>query len=162
MKKSTERANLSITRKVFPDPPNVIVFLVDISIYVLSLRYSLQIIKAYGITFLRVCVSQLSTLECLSKSLWNLTRTYITAPEPNSTAYFINATQQSVCLYFYPPIITKKRLGIHVTAAANAYAAMKLIDVSHALPIVWKGNMRPISETIILEACEYFCKSRYL
>jgi hypothetical protein len=32
----------------------------------------------------------------------------IMAPEPISTAYFIN---MSVCLYVYPPIVARQRLG---------------------------------------------------
>jgi hypothetical protein len=37
--------------------------------------------------------------------------TYITAPEPMSTAYLKNPSHQSVRLYVYPPIIAKQRLG---------------------------------------------------
>jgi hypothetical protein len=29
---------------------------------------------------------------------------YIMAPEPISSAYFINPSHQSVCLYVYPPL----------------------------------------------------------
>jgi hypothetical protein len=36
---------------------------------------------------------------------------YIIAPEPISTAYFINLSHQSVCLYVYPFIIARQRLG---------------------------------------------------
>jgi hypothetical protein len=41
-----------------------------------------------------LCISPLSTFAKL--------RTYIMAPEPISTAYFINPSHQSVCLYVYP------------------------------------------------------------
>jgi hypothetical protein len=44
---------------------------------------------------------------------------YIVAPEPTSTAYFINPSHQSVCLYVHPSIVTRQRLGKHVTAAKN-------------------------------------------
>jgi hypothetical protein len=37
--------------------------------------------------------------------------TYITAPEPISTAHFINPSDQSMCLYVYPPIVARQRLG---------------------------------------------------
>jgi hypothetical protein len=46
---------------------------------------------------------------------------YITAPEPISTAYFINPSHQSVCLYVYPPAVIRQWLGENVTAAANAH-----------------------------------------
>jgi hypothetical protein len=36
---------------------------------------------------------------------------YIVATEPVSTAYFINLCHQSVCLYVYPPIVARQRLG---------------------------------------------------
>jgi hypothetical protein len=45
---------------------------------------------------------------------------YITAPEPISTAYFINPLHQSVCLYVYPLIVARQRLGKNVTTATNA------------------------------------------
>jgi hypothetical protein len=47
---------------------------------------------------------------------------YITTPGPISTAYFINPSHQSVCLYVYPPIVARQRLGKNVTEAANAHA----------------------------------------
>jgi hypothetical protein len=36
---------------------------------------------------------------------------YIMAPEPISTAYFINASHRSVCLYMYPIHVARQRLG---------------------------------------------------
>jgi hypothetical protein len=41
------------------------------------------------------------------------------APNLISTAYFINPSHQSVCLYVYPPIVSRQRLGKHVPAATN-------------------------------------------
>jgi hypothetical protein len=35
----------------------------------------------------------------------------IVAPEPISTASFINSSHYSVCLYVYPPIVARERLG---------------------------------------------------
>jgi hypothetical protein len=51
----------------------------------------------------------------------NLTKLgmYITAPQPISTAYFINPSHQSVCLYesmCISPIVARQRLGKHVPA----------------------------------------------
>jgi hypothetical protein len=33
------------------------------------------------------------------------------APEPISTAFFINPSHKSVCLYLYPLIVARQRLG---------------------------------------------------
>jgi hypothetical protein len=38
------------------------------------------------------------------------------APEPISTAYFINPSHQSVCLYVHPSIVARQKLGKHVPA----------------------------------------------
>jgi hypothetical protein len=55
------------------------------------------------------------------------------APEPTSTAYFINPSHQNVCLYVYPPV--KKK---NITAATNTHATMEeLLDASF--------SMRPVS-----------------
>jgi hypothetical protein len=43
---------------------------------------------------------------------------YITAPEPISAAYCI-ILLISLCLYVYPPIVARQRLGIYVTATTN-------------------------------------------
>jgi hypothetical protein len=45
---------------------------------------------------------------------------YIMAPEPISTAHFINPSHQSVCLYVYPPNVARQGLGKNVTVATNA------------------------------------------
>jgi hypothetical protein len=42
---------------------------------------------------------------------------YIVAPERISAAYFINSFPQAVCVYVYPPIVARQRLGKNVTAA---------------------------------------------
>jgi hypothetical protein len=46
---------------------------------------------------------------------------YITAPEPISTAHFINPSRLYVCLYVYPPIVARQRLSRHVPMAGNTY-----------------------------------------
>jgi hypothetical protein len=46
---------------------------------------------------------------------------YITAPEPISTAHFVNPSHQSVCLYVYIPVVGRQRLGKNVTAATNTH-----------------------------------------
>jgi hypothetical protein len=50
---------------------------------------------------------------------------YIMAPEPISMAYLINPSYQSVCLYVYPPIAARQRLGKNVTAATNTHATIQ-------------------------------------
>jgi hypothetical protein len=60
--------------------------------------------------------------------------TYIMAPEPISTAYFINLSHQSVCLHVYPPIVARQGLGKNVTAATNTHATIEeLLDASFSM-----------------------------
>jgi hypothetical protein len=47
--------------------------------------------------------------------------TYFMEPELNSKAYFTNLSHQPVCLYVYPPIVARQRLGKNVTAATNIH-----------------------------------------
>jgi hypothetical protein len=47
---------------------------------------------------------------------------YIMAPEPISTAYFINPSHQSVCLYVSPPIVARQRKGKKKGYRGNEYA----------------------------------------
>jgi hypothetical protein len=57
--------------------------------------------------------------------------THIMATEPISTAYFINPSNLSVCLYVYPLIVARQRLGRNVTAAMNTQATTEeLLDAS--------------------------------
>jgi hypothetical protein len=45
---------------------------------------------------------------------------YIMAPEPILTAYIINPSHQSACVYMcIPPFVATQRLGKHVPAAVN-------------------------------------------
>jgi hypothetical protein len=54
---------------------------------------------------------------------------YIMAPEPISTAYFVNPSRQPVCLYVYPTIVARKRLGKNATVATNTHATLEeLLD----------------------------------
>jgi hypothetical protein len=62
---------------------------------------------------------------------------YIMAPEPILTAYFINLSHQSACLYMYPLIVARQWLGKNppdvgrqwldknVTAAHNTHGTIK-------------------------------------
>jgi hypothetical protein len=59
---------------------------------------------------------------------------YIMAPELISTAYFINPSHQSVCLYVYLLIVACQRLGTNVTAVTNTRAAIEeLLDASFSM-----------------------------
>jgi hypothetical protein len=62
------------------------------------------------------------------------------APEPISTAYFINPSDQSVCLYVYPPIVAMQRLGKNITAATNAHVIEELLDTFLCGPRRIKGE----------------------
>jgi hypothetical protein len=59
---------------------------------------------------------------------------YIIAPELISTAYFINLSHQSVCLYTYPHIVARQRLGKNVIAATNTHATIEeLLEASFSV-----------------------------
>jgi hypothetical protein len=49
----------------------------------------------------------------------------LTVLEPISTAYLINPSHQSVCLYVYSSVIAKQLLGNNVTAAKNIYSTVE-------------------------------------
>jgi hypothetical protein len=50
---------------------------------------------------------------------------YITATESISTAYYTNPSHQPVCLYVYPTVIARQRLGKKLTAATNIQAIIR-------------------------------------
>jgi hypothetical protein len=59
---------------------------------------------------------------------------YITAPERISTAYCINLSHQSVCLYVYPTIVAKQLIGKNVTAVTNTHVTIEeLLDESFSI-----------------------------
>jgi hypothetical protein len=92
--------------------------------------------------------------------------TYITAPKPISTAELTNPSHQSVCLYMYPPIAarqrlgknprivarqrlgknppidTRKRLGRNVTAVTNTHAIIEemLVASFSMCPVSYQGK----------------------
>jgi hypothetical protein len=56
------------------------------------------------------------------------------AREPISPAYFINPYHQSVCLYAYPLLVARQRLGKSVTAATNTHETVKeLLDAPFSM-----------------------------
>jgi hypothetical protein len=50
---------------------------------------------------------------------------YNMAPEPVSTAYFMNLSHQSVYMYMYPLNVDRQRLHRNVTEAMNTHAKIK-------------------------------------
>jgi hypothetical protein len=60
---------------------------------------------------------------------------YIMVPEPILTMYFINPTNQSVCLYLYPSIVALQRFGKNVTAATNTHVTIE--ELLDALFSIW-------------------------
>jgi hypothetical protein len=68
---------------------------------------------------------------------------YIMASEPISTAYFINPSHQSVCLYVYPPIVARQRLGRHVPVAVNTLNNRRIVGgvVFYAARVVSKESL---------------------
>jgi hypothetical protein len=59
---------------------------------------------------------------------------YIMAPEPISTAYFINPSPQSACLCVHPPLVVTQWLGEDVNAATNTQATIEdLLDASFSM-----------------------------
>jgi hypothetical protein len=58
---------------------------------------------------------------------------YIMAPEPISTAYFIDPSHRSVCLYVYPTIFSRQQLDKNVTAATNTHETIELLDASFCM-----------------------------
>jgi hypothetical protein len=68
------------------------------------------------------------TFECLNPIFIKLGMC-IMAPEPISAAYFINPSHQSLCLYVYPPIVARQRLGKNDTAVTSRHAKIEELDV---------------------------------
>jgi hypothetical protein len=65
--------------------------------------------------------------------------TYILAPKPISTTYFINCCNHSVCLHRY---VARQRLGEHIPAATNTQQ-YKIVEcvVFYAVHVVSNDNL---------------------
>jgi hypothetical protein len=62
----------------------------------------------------------------------------ILAPEPISTSYSINPSDQSVCLYLHPRILARQQLHEIVTAATNTEATIEeFLEVQFSMRSVW-------------------------
>jgi hypothetical protein len=71
---------------------------------------------------------------------------YIMAPQPISTAYFINPSHQSVCMHVNPFIIPRQRFGENVTAATNTHNNRIIVGrvVFYAVLVVSKERRRSV------------------
>jgi hypothetical protein len=58
---------------------------------------------------------------CMPEPIFMKLGTYITAPEPISTAQLKNLFHQFVCPYVYPPIVPRQRHSRIVTAVTNTH-----------------------------------------
>jgi hypothetical protein len=68
---------------------------------------------------------------CMAEPFFMKAGILIMAPEPISTAYFINPSHQSMRLHLYPATVATQRLGKNDTAATNTYATIEeLLDAS--------------------------------
>jgi hypothetical protein len=69
-----------------------------------------------------VCVCESPTINfSVPEPIFMKLGMHIMIPEPISTAYYINPTNQSPYLYVHPPIVVRQRLGKNVTAATNTH-----------------------------------------
>jgi hypothetical protein len=75
----------------------------------------------------------------------------IMAPEPISTACFINPSHQSVCLYVYPLIAAMQRLGKNVTAATNTHTTIEALKSTSS---VIQRRYIPEGRTLHNHRCE--------
>jgi hypothetical protein len=66
---------------------------------------------------------------------------YMMVPEPISVTCFINLSYQSLCLYVYPLIFARRRLGKNVTAATNTHLIEIFLDASvYMLSLPYQGK----------------------
>jgi hypothetical protein len=65
-------------------------------------------------------------------------RVYVMTSEPISTAYLINPSNHSVCLYVYPSIVARQWLDNNVNAATNTLNNRRIVGrvVFHAVRAV--------------------------
>jgi hypothetical protein len=79
---------------------------------------------------------------------------YIMATEPISTAYLINPSHQSVCLYVHPPprIVAKQRLGRNIPVATNTCNNKTTVRcvVFYAVRVVSKGSTRLVLPELLV------------
>jgi hypothetical protein len=107
-------------------------------------------------SYLYVCVSSLSTVECLNQSLWNLV--CINIYHGNWAHLNWNHSDQSVCVYVCVSLLSlqcngsvkciplfgaRRRLGKHVPAAMNARNNRRINGrvIFYAIRVLWKESL---------------------
>jgi hypothetical protein len=67
---------------------------------------------------------------------------YIMAPEPISTAYFVNLSNQSLCLYVYSLLVARQRFDKNVTATTDTHATVEelLYTLFYMLLMSYQGK----------------------
>jgi hypothetical protein len=73
---------------------------------------------------LYVCESPLINFR-MAEPIFMKLGMYIMANESISTAYFINPSHQSVCLYVYTHIVARQQIGKKVTATKNTHTVIQ-------------------------------------
>jgi uncharacterized protein (DUF486 family) len=83
---------------------------------------------------LRYCLCILPTNFLVPKPIFMELCMYIKAPDPISTSYLINTSYQAACLYVYPLIVARQRLG-KKNYDANEYTTIteELLDASFSM-----------------------------
>jgi hypothetical protein len=87
--------------------------------------------KHYPNSVLSVCLCIPPINFCMTEPALIRLGTYIMAPEHIPTAYFINPSQQSVCLHVYPPIVVRRWL--HKKNCSNEYTCNNRRIVAHVV-----------------------------
>jgi hypothetical protein len=83
---------------------------------------------------------------------------YIMAPESITTAYFMNSSHQSVCLYMYPLFVARQRLGKNATAATNTHVTIEeLLDVSFYMRFM--SHQRKVGDLFFPETVAFLKKN---
>jgi hypothetical protein len=80
---------------------------------------------------------------------------YIMAPEPILKAYFINPSHQSVCLYVYPFIIDRQRLGKNPLIVARQRLSKNVPAVMNA-----RNNRLIVGRVVFYAVCVVSSKLR--
>jgi hypothetical protein len=120
--------NQSLYRLRYPDSWATHVYNIIFSLLSLFKRMKVGLCDLHS-----VCISPLINFWTPGPIFMKL-RTFIMASEPVSTANFLNPSHQSVCLYVYPPLLARQRLGKNVTVTMNTYATIEeLLDVSFSM-----------------------------
>jgi hypothetical protein len=92
------------------------------------------------------------------------TYVYVNEPESISTANFINISHQSVCLYVYPLIVARQRLGRHVPAAMNTRNNRRIVGgiIFYTVRVVIKEILWVCMWTHVPAATKDFYRPRFL